>query len=64
MKTDGLYMKYFILKPKGEDAFAFASREAMKLYAKLVKSEAPGLSDQLTKWVESLETPIQKEESK
>lgn len=30
---DGLMMKYFVLKPRGNDAYAAASRAAMHAYA-------------------------------
>lgn len=47
---DGLLMKYFVLKPKGADAYAAASRAAMYAYAKHIKAENAALSDQLIGW--------------
>ena len=53
---DGLLMKYFVLKPKGEDAYADASRRAMRAYARRIHRENPELADQLRDWADS-ETP-------
>jgi hypothetical protein len=47
---EGLQMKYFTLKPKGEDVYAKASREAMKTYADVVCEENPKLADELIDW--------------
>ena len=46
----GLKMKYFILKPKGNDAYAEASRAAMNQYARLIESENPQLAEELREW--------------
>ena len=35
----GLQMKYFVLKPKGDDIYAQASRRAMFAYAKTIIEE-------------------------
>ena len=32
-----LYMKYFVLKPEGDDDYAIASRRAMSAYAKWLR---------------------------
>jgi hypothetical protein len=37
----GLQMKYFVLKPKGEDVCAVASRRAMRAYALTVRRTNP-----------------------
>lgn len=50
---DGLVMKYFVLKPKGDDIYAQASRRAMRSYARLVQHENPTLAKQLTDWADS-----------
>ncbi len=47
----GLEMKYFVLKPKGDDAYAIASREAMRTYAKAIDDENPVLAQELKMWV-------------
>ena len=46
----GLQMKYFVLKPKGDDAYATASRGAMVRYALLIKDTNPELAAQLNEW--------------
>lgn len=47
---DGLLMKYFVLKPAGNDRYAAASRRAMRAYADFIQAENPVLSDQLRDW--------------
>lgn len=49
---DGLVMKYFVLKPGGTDAYARASRRAMRAYADAIRGENPALSDQLRAWAD------------
>ena len=46
----GLKMKYFVLKPKGDDVYAWASRVAMRAYAEEIAKENPELSDELIAW--------------
>lgn len=46
----GLYMKYFVLKPKGDDPYASASRKAMRVYAKHIEKENPQLANSLRMW--------------
>ena len=46
----GLYAKYFVLKPRGADAFAAASRRAMFVYAQSIMSENPTLSKEIWDW--------------
>jgi len=48
---DGLIMKYFVLKPKGNDGYAKASRHAMSEYAKWIEYKNPTLAAQLRDWV-------------
>jgi hypothetical protein len=50
--SDGLQMKYFVLKPKGKDAYAVASREAMRRYATEIDSDNPVLADELRDWAD------------
>ena len=33
---NGLVMKYFVLKPKGTDVYALASRRAIAMYAETI----------------------------
>ena len=47
----GLEMKYFVLKPRGSDKYAEASRAAMMEYARVIKHENPELSSDLFDWV-------------
>jgi hypothetical protein len=49
--VDGLLMKYFVLKPNGDDAYADASRNAMSAYAASIRSTNLSLADDLLKWV-------------
>lgn len=48
----GLIMKYFVLKPKGTDAYAHASRTAMQTYADLIHFENPQLATALRRWAQ------------
>jgi len=46
----GLEMRYFILKPKGTDEYAQASRAALRAYAKSISEENPALVTDLWNW--------------
>lgn len=48
---DGLLMKYFVLKPRGKDAYAAASRLAMLTYADAVADTNKALAAELREWV-------------
>lgn len=50
---DGLLMKYFVLKPAGNDMYARASRRAMRSYARFIREENPVLSDELRAWADA-----------
>ena len=57
----GLFMKYFVLKPAGNDAYAAASRAAMFRYALFIREENPeiwndGLRHELYKACETIVT--------
>ena len=56
---NALQMKYFVLKPKGDDQYAEASRAAMRTYADHMAAENPGLCAELRAWLDA-ETPQQK----
>ena len=43
-------MKYFVLKPRGDDAYAAASREAMCAYAEVIEECNPSLAVDLRQW--------------
>ena len=47
----GLEMKYFVLKPKGNDVYAHASRAAMLTYAEEIIFSDRDLALDLIKWV-------------
>jgi len=49
---DGLIMKYFVLKPKGTDQYAQASRKAMRAYATAIGGENPQLKKELREWAD------------
>ncbi len=46
-----LELKYFVLKPRGGDPHARASREAMKAYAHSIREHDPDLYRDLIDWV-------------
>jgi hypothetical protein len=48
----GLAMKYFVLKPKGSDVYAKASRAAMRRYATTIREENLELSNALRDWAD------------
>jgi len=48
---EGLQMKYFVLKPKGNDRYAQAARKAMRAYALHIQNENIDLANQMRDWV-------------
>jgi hypothetical protein len=46
----GLELKYFVLKPKGKDIYANASRQAMFAYAKVIEKENPEFAKDIVDW--------------
>lgn len=58
----GLEMKYFVLKPHGDDEYAKASRKAMRAYASQIRQVNPELSQELRDWADG-ETPVLLEEA-
>jgi len=50
--SHGMKMKYFVLKPEGDNDYAEASRKAMMAYANSIKIENPVLADDLRNWVQ------------
>lgn len=54
----GLQMKYFVLKPKGCDVYAKASRRAMRAYADMVQGENRELADELRGWADREHTAM------
>lgn len=53
----GLMMKYFVLKPKGDDDYAIASRAAMMAYAAVIRELNPTLAEELRDWVLGITNP-------
>ncbi len=51
MDEKGLLLKYFVLKPGGNDAYAMASRAAMSAYATLIDQQNPALAKDLREWI-------------
>ena len=49
-KPTGLLMKYFVLKPAGNDRYAEASRKAMRAYADHIRMENDPLAEELWQW--------------
>lgn len=49
---DGLLMEYFVLNPAGDDAYALASREAMRAYAANIKGINYQMAKELEAWVD------------
>jgi hypothetical protein len=46
----GLELRYFVLKPKGRDEYARASRTAMRAYADSIESVNEQLAQDLREW--------------
>ena len=49
---NGLQMKYFVLKPHGNDKYAEASRVAMRNYSNTIAEHNPKLADELWEWAD------------
>lgn len=54
----GLEMKYFVLKPRGKDPYARASRIAMKAYARSIKKTDAFFYRSLVEWVKEEENSL------
>ena len=48
---DCLKLKYFVLKPHGDDIYAAASRKAMRTYAHHIEQLDPLFAKELVMWV-------------
>lgn len=51
-----LLLKYFVLKPRGMDWHAHASRMALVAYAEAIKGHEPELAKELMAWVDKENT--------
>ena len=58
-----LEMKYFVLKPRGNNVHAAASRKAMRAYASHIEKEDPELGKDLRAWAYSEGTKAIEDES-
>ena len=58
----GIEMKYFVLKPKGENIYAEASRKALIAYAETIEDENPEMAQALIEWSSREEENSKKEE--
>jgi hypothetical protein len=47
---DGLQLKYFILKPRGNSLHAIASRAAMRAYAECIVAVNPKFAREVEAW--------------
>ena len=56
-----IQMKYFVLKPQGNNAYARASRSAMRIFANVIRTEDPLLADELQEWADSETTTKEKQ---
>jgi hypothetical protein len=50
MDEDGLKLKYFVLKPGGDDIYAMASRAAMTTYAQVIEHANLKMANDLRDW--------------
>lgn len=48
----GLIMKYFVLKPAGDDVYAKASRVAMRKYADMIANDNPDMAHDIRNWTD------------
>jgi hypothetical protein len=48
----GLKLKYFVLKPEGDNLYSAASRKALRAYAHHIRGENEQLADDLIKWAQ------------
>lgn len=51
----GLQIKYFVLKPAGDDAHAMSCRAAMRCYARHIEMELPELASEVKDWADAEE---------
>lgn len=59
----GLALKYFVLKPDGEDdIYHLASRRALLEYAFVVANYNPELANDLRQWVKTIEDNLARTE--
>lgn len=59
-EVDGLLLKYFVLKPKGADWHAEASRAGMIAYAEIARRHNPVFADELLDWAKKEQSEANK----
>ncbi len=52
-----LVRRYFVIKPEGNNPYAYAARKAMLAFAEAIKDKDPTMCRQLKLWVKR-ETPV------
>jgi len=52
--SKGLELKYFVLKPNGDNAYAEASRAALKKYAIKIRPTNVDLANDIESWLSAL----------
>ncbi|WBC28402.1 terminase large subunit [Rhodobacteraceae phage LS06-2018-MD05] len=57
----GLKMKYFVLKPEGNDIYAEASRMAMREYANTIASVNIEFATEIKEWVTAIDPEREQE---
>ena len=57
----GLEVKYFVLKPRGKNIYAVASRNAMMAYASTLEEEDPEFGKDLRAWARAESLKVLKE---
>lgn len=45
-------LKYFVLKPRGHDEYARASRQAMMRYAQIIQDVDPTFANEIVEWAQ------------
>ena len=60
----GLKMKYFVLKPEGNNLYASASRQALKAYSEAIAPADKILAEQLLFWATKEEESARLSEAK
>ena len=57
-KTDGLFLKYFVLNPNKASAYGHASRMAMLTYAAVIDETNKQLAQDLRRWVWGMQAAL------
>lgn len=52
------FRKYFVLSPLKDDTYGKASREAMITYARVIKTEDPKFSTEISNWIDYINSEL------